>query len=142
MTETPTEHVTRESQIVYLTEWAARYRCSLQLGGEVGFGRPCVGILRDSTYIDTEDAKNATAYNHESEPGSWWEPEDSYHKHDCLAVLDHGDPEAALGQLYAWVKWLDEHGWGVEVVYREPSSNIDLALHGISTPKLVKLPSP
>ena len=23
----------------------------------------------------SEDAKNATAYNHESEPGSWWEPE-------------------------------------------------------------------
>jgi len=135
MTET-TETVTREARIVYLTEWAARYRCSLQLNGQVGFGRGCVGILKDSTYIDTQDAKNATAYNHESEPGSWWEPEDSYHKHDCLAVLGHGDE--ALGQLYAWVKWLDAHDWGVEDTYRQPTSNIDLAFHGISLPKLVR----
>jgi len=131
--------VTREAQIVYLTEWAARYRCALQLNGQVGFGRDCVGILKDSHYIDTADAKNATAYNYESGPGSWWEPEDSYHKHDCLAVLGHGDE--ALAQLYQWVKWLDGHGYGVEEVYRRPSSDIDLAVHGISLPKLVRLPA-
>lgn len=136
---TETEHVTRADQIVYITEWAARYQCSLQLNGQVGFGRDCTGVLKGSTYIDTQDAKNATAYNHESAAGSWWEPEDSYHKHDCLAVLGHGDE--ALDQLYRWVKWLDENGWGVEEVYREPSSNIDLAFHGISTPKLVKIPA-
>ena len=39
-----------------------------------------------------------------------------------------------------WVEWLDEHGYGVEEIYRKPSSNIDLALHGISLPRLVKLP--
>lgn len=133
------ETVTREAQIVYLTEWAARYRCSLQLNGEVGFGRDCVGILKDSHYIDTADIKGETAYNHASEPYSWWEPEDSYHKHDCLAVLGHDD--GALEQLYLWVKWLDEHGYGVEVVYREPTSNIDLAFHGISLPKIVRLSS-
>lgn len=137
MTET-TATATREAQIVYLTEWAARYRCSLQLNGQVGFGRDCTGILKDSTYIDTQDAKNATAYNHESEPGSWWEPEDSYHKHDCLAVLGHGDE--ALDQLYQWVKWLDAHGWGVADTYRQPASVTDLAFHGISLPKLVQLP--
>jgi hypothetical protein len=136
---TGTETVTREAQIVYLAEWSARYGCCLQLGGKVGFGRECVGILKGGTYIDTQEAKNATAYNQESEPGSWWEPEDSYHKHDCLAVLDHGEPEAALGQLYAWVKWLDEHGWGVEEVRRRPTSDIDLLFHGVSLPKLVKL---
>jgi hypothetical protein len=135
--EEVSELVSREAQIVYLTEWAARYRCSLQLNGQVGFGRDCVGILKDSHYIDTQDAKNATAYNHNSEPGSWWEPEDSYHKHDSLAVLGHG--QDSLEQLYRWVKWLDEHGWGVENVYRQPSSDIDLAVHGISLAKLVRL---
>jgi len=129
---------TRADQIVYLTDWAARYQCSLQLNGQVGFGRDCTGILKDSTYIDTQDAKNATAYNHEAEPDSWWEPEDSYHKHDCLAVLGHGDEP--LAQLYEWVKWLDGHGWGVENTYRQPTSGIDLAFHGITLPKLVKLP--
>ena len=129
---------TREAQIVYLTEWAARYRCSLQLNGEVGFGRDCVGILKDSHYIDTADIKGETAYNFNSEPYSWWEPEDSYHKHDRLAVLGHGDEP--LAQLYEWVKWLDGHGYGVEDTYRQPSSDIDLALHGISLPKIVRLP--
>jgi hypothetical protein len=127
------ETATREAQIVYLTEWASRYRCSLQLNGEVGFGRDCVGILKDGHYIDTADIKGETAY---VAGGEWWEPEDSYHKHDCLAVLGHGD--GPLEQLYQWVKWLDGHGYGVEEVYRQPTSNIDLALHGISLAKLVR----
>lgn len=129
-----TDTATRAEQIVYLTEWAARYRCSLQLNGQVGFGRDCVGILKDSTYIDTADIKGEEAYVEGSE---WWEPEDSYHKHDCLTVLGHGDE--ALTQLYEWVKWLDGHGYGVEDTYRQPTSTTDLAFHGISLPKLVRL---
>ena len=121
------EQVTRESQIVYITEWASRYRCSLQLNGQVGFGRDCVGVLKGDTYIDYGDHVGI------------WTPEDAYHKHYCIAVLGHGDD--ALAQLYEWVKWLDENQWGVEEVYRQPSSNIDLAFHGISTPKLVRLPA-
>lgn len=134
MTADAPPEVTREAQIVYLTEWAARYKCSLQLNGEVGFGRDCAGILKDSHYIDTADIKGEEAY---TEGGDWWEPEDSYHKHDCLAVLGHGDE--ALAQLYQWVKWLDERGYGVENTYRQPESNIDLAVHGISLPKIVRV---
>ena len=63
---TDTDAPSRETQIVYLTEWAARYRCSLQLNGEVGFGRDCTGILKDSHYIDTADIKGETAYNFSS----------------------------------------------------------------------------
>lgn len=133
---TETETVTRADQIVYITEWAARYRCSLQLNGEVGFGRDCVGVLNEGTYIDLEEVKGREAYQ---PGGEWWQPGDAYHEHDCLAVLGHDDD--ALAQLYAWVKWLDGHGYGVEIVYREPTSNIDLAFHGISTPKLVRLPA-
>lgn len=122
-----TQKVSREAQIVYLTEWAARYRCTLQLNGEVGIGRECVGILKGDTYIDYAD-----------EPGIWT-PEDAYHKHDCIAVLGHGaDP---LEQLYRWVKWLDENRYGVEEIYRQPTSDIDLLFHGVSLPKLVRLPS-
>ena len=132
-----TDTATREAQIVYLTEWAARYRCALQLNGQVGLGRDCTGILKDSHYIDTADIKSQEAYQ---PGGEWWEPEDSYHKHDCLAVLGHGDEP--LTQLYEWVQWLDGHGYGVEDTYRQPSSDIDLALHGISLPKIIRLPAP
>jgi hypothetical protein len=131
---TETGQVTRDAQIVYITEWASRFRCALQLNGQVGFGRNCVGVLQGDTYIDTSDIKDQEAYR---EGGDWWEPEDSYHKHDCLAVLGHGDE--SLEQLYRWVKWLDENRYGIEVVYREPSSVTDLAFHGISLPKLVKM---
>lgn len=122
---------TRTEQIVYLTEWANRYGATLQTSGEVGFGRPCVGIEAGDHYVDTEPSER---------PGEqWWEPEDSYHKHDCLSVLDHGDNDRALTQLYDWVKWLEAHGYGVEVVYRKPGSQIDLMFHGVSRPRLVKL---
>ena len=84
-----------------------------------------MGVLKDSTYLDYEDQRGI------------WTPEDAYHKHDCVAVLGHGDD--ALEQLYQWAKWLDENRYGVEDVYRQPASNIDLVFHGISTPKLVKL---
>jgi hypothetical protein len=130
-----TETVSRDAQIVYITEWASRYGATLQLAGEVGFGRECVGVLKGSAYIDTADIKDQEAY---VEGGDWWEPEDSYHKHDCLAVLGHGGE--ALAQLCEWVKWLDGHGYGIEEVYRQPASDVDLAFHGVSLPKLVKLP--
>lgn len=135
MTE-PVETATRAEQIIYITEWAARFGATLQVAGEVGFGRPCVGVLKGSCYIDTADIKATEAYQ---PGGDWWEPEDSYHKHDCLAVLRYDDNDAALTQLYEWVKWLDSHSYGIEEVYRQPSSSIDLAFHGISLPKLVKL---
>lgn len=133
---TETETATREQQIVYITEWASRFGATLQIAGTVGIGRECVGVLSGSSYIDTADVKDREAYR---EGGDWWQPEDAYHKHDCMAVLGRGDD--ALAHLYAWVKWADEHGYGVEDVYREPSSAIDLAFHGISLPKLVRLPS-
>ena len=93
-----TETATRAEQIVYITEWASRYGATLQFNGEVGFGRPCVGILKGDHYIDTADVKNVEAYQ---PGGDWWQPEDAYHKHDCLAVLSYGDNDAALAHYQA-----------------------------------------
>lgn len=126
----------RSEQIVYLTEWASRYGVTLQVKGEVGIGRDCVGIESGSHYVDTADIKETEAYQ---PGGEWWEPEDSYHKHDCLSVLDHGDNDKALTQLYEWVQWLDAHGYGVEIGYRQPRDTFDLAFHGISLARVVKL---
>jgi hypothetical protein len=123
--------VTRASRIVYITEWAARYGAVLQPNGEVGFGRPCAGVLKGDHYVDTGDVKYG---------GEWWEPEDAYHKHDCVAVLIHDDgQDAALAQLCEWVRWLDGHGYGIEEVGRQPFSDIDLLFHGVTRPRLVRL---
>lgn len=116
-------------RIRYLTEWATRWSATLQLEGSIGFGRDCVGILKGSSYIDYMHI-----YDLEPQP-EFWSPEDAYHKHDCLAVLGHGDD--AINQLYEWVTWLDSHGWTVEVVDRQPDHALDAMFHGFSTPRLV-----
>lgn len=112
-----------------MTEWAAKWGGALQLNGTVGFGRECVGILLGSAYLDYSHI-----YDLEPQP-EFWAPEDSYHKHDCVAVLGHGDD--SIDQLYEWVKWLDGHGWTVEEVSRQPSHALDAIFNGLSTPRLM-----
>jgi hypothetical protein len=122
----------RSEQIVYLTEWAGKNGAVLIINGQVGIGRDATGILAGDHYPDTGDVK----WGGDAFAGEWWEPEDSYHKHDCLCVLGHGD--GPLRQLYDWVRWLDEHGYVVKEEARTPSSDVDLWLHGVSRPYLAK----
>lgn len=113
--------------IVFLTEWAARWGAHLTIAGTVGIGRECVGIVQDSSYIDYSDLTTGAEF---------WTPEDAYHKHDCVAVLGRGDQ--AVAQLYDWVKWLDDHGYTVETVARNPSSGLEAILNGgLSISRLV-----
>lgn len=130
MTTTP--EPTRAEQIVYLTEWAAKNGAALQIAGTVGIGRDATGIVVDESYPDTGDVK----WGGDRFAGDWWEPEDSYHKHDCLCVLGHGD--GPLRQLYDWVRWLDEHGYEIRREPRHPTSAIDMWIHGVSRSLLVK----
>jgi hypothetical protein len=123
---------TRAEQIVYLTDWAARNGATLQPQGTVGIGRDCVGILVSESYPDTGDVK----WGGGAFAGEWWEPEDSYHKHDCLCVLGHGD--GPLRQLYYWVRWLDKHGFEIREEPRQVSSQIDLLIHGASRAYVAK----
>jgi hypothetical protein len=132
-----TESPSHEEQVAYLAQWAVRFRAQLELEGECGFGRECVGMLRDGKYLDYSHLWDEYGPDHE-----FWTPEDAYHKHECMAVLGRG-PEA-VRQLYEWAKWLDEHGWGTDdVPYKPyyPGDIFELALHGVSTPRLVRLPA-
>lgn len=113
-------------KINFMEEWAAKNKCFLQQKGQVGFMRPCVGIQFGSTYVD---------YTWEDHI---WTPDDAYHKHECLAVLVHGeeDDEAAydkgLEQLFEWVTWLNENTFVVELqdrkTYNEGGFGRDLEL--------------
>jgi len=106
-------------KIAFMVEWASEGGAHLETNGEVGFGRDCVGISKDNAYIDYDYNDNI------------WTPEDAYHKHDCLAVLGHG--EDSLEQLYQWVKWLKENDWTIKTDLRKPKDNLDLLLHGVTT---------
>lgn len=132
------DNTTTEQQIEYLKDWAFDNHARLELEGEVGFGRECVGILKDGSYpaYQTFDPKTfaATYYLEEAKPPA--DVTDAYHKHPCLAVLGRGDE--AIRQLFVWVKHLEKNGIVIEVWDRNPDSFIDLILHGVVVPVLVK----
>lgn len=99
-----------EKKIEWMAVWAAKNKMKLELEGEVGFGRPCVGVVSDSSYPDY------MWYDEEFERvdnnGDVWCPENAYHKHPCVAVLGRG--KEAEEQLYEWLKWFDENGFRLE----------------------------
>jgi len=125
---------TIDEMIAQIRDYAGKNRTYLELKGEVGFSRECVGLLHGTQY---------PSYSWESIPGDYmskWEsteeatppPEvtDAYHKHDCLAVLGRGD--SAIRQLWYWVKKLEANGVVVVVEERQPTHLIDAIIHGFS----------
>lgn len=83
----------------------------LDLEGECGFGRECVGVTCNGLYPDYEWYDYDT-YERLDSNGDVWIPDDAYHKHDCVAVLGRG--EAAEEQLYEWLKWFDDNNFKLE----------------------------
>jgi hypothetical protein len=74
--------------------WAAKNRCYIELEGEVGFGRDCVGVLQGTHYVDTPGSDRNDFEGHSEEYLRRVKPPEqvsAYHKHDCLCVLGHGD---------------------------------------------------
>jgi hypothetical protein len=103
--------MTRTDRIEWMEEWAARNGCTLDLEGECGLGRECVGVVSGGLYPDYEwydgdyDRIDPNGYVHV--------PHDAYHKHPCVAVLGRG--EHAEAQLYDWLRWFESNGFVVEV---------------------------
>ena len=116
-----------------LNDFAEKHGVKFEANGEVGFGRPCVGFLKNDAYIDftpyNMDTFDPVFPNDERlvEPDG---VEDAYHKHDCMAVLVHDDDyEKALNQLSVWVDYLE--GVGVKLVeYKNGHTGINALLHG------------
>lgn len=136
-----------DEEIAYMTRWAAQQGGVLTLKGEVGFGRPCVGVTVGSSYLDFLwiDMDYQTHYKDERVRAfKAVKPEDAYHKHPCLAVLVHNDDyETATRQLYDWIKAIEELGWGVVVndrkTFNEPGtygSQLELMMGGHKNPEL------
>lgn len=103
--------MTRKERFTWMAEWCARNGLALQLEGEVGFGRECVGVLANDQYPDYHWYDDET-YDRLDNNGEVWTPEDAYHKHPCVAVLGRG--ESAEEQLYRWLKWFEGEGFKVE----------------------------
>ena len=102
--------MTREDKITWMAVWCAKNGLALNLEGECGFGRDCVGVLAADKYPDYEWTDDE--YERIDANGDVWTPADAYHKHPCVAVLGRG--EDAESQLYDWLKWFDENNFKVE----------------------------
>ena len=121
----------------YLIHWAYREKCVFEEEGEVGFGRECVGMVRDSSYVDLGPHEKqellvgrppywVTVPIEESKP-----PEgvtDAYQKHDCLCVIGGGD--GAVHQLYLWCWALERRGVHVSKAERQGRDPVDLLFQG------------
>ena len=103
--------MTHEEKIEWMKDWAKRHGCTLQLEGECGFGRPCVGVLAQDVYPDYTWLNQET-WERTDNNGEVWQPPSAYHKHDCVAVLGRG--EDAEAQLYEWLKWFEDNKFRVE----------------------------
>lgn len=112
-------------KIEYLKQFAEKLDCVFVDKGEVGFGRPCVGILKKEVehYLDInpfdyeiehtlEDYSDCYIFGCDERLSANYETvPDAYHKHSCTAVLVHGDDyEAAINQLYIWMSGIEAHG--------------------------------
>lgn len=113
--------MTHKDKIRWMKKWCDNNECTLLLKGECGFGRPCVGVLKNGCYPDYDDSH---------EPGDSqyiWTPEDAYHKHPCVAVLGRG--KKAEKQLFKWLQWFFDNGYTVRSEIRiGPHDSIDLMM--------------
>ena len=92
--------------------FAIKHKVIFEDEGECGFGRECVGFLaQGGCYVAFNPRDDKTYEIIEGfECGNAEAPDDvnSYHKHDCMAVLGQDD-EAIIG-LAKWVEKLESFG--------------------------------
>ncbi len=119
-----------------LERFAIKHKVVLEEKGTVGFGRNCVGFLRGNGYIDLNPYKSAPTFERVfKDDDYYYEPDnvpDAYHKHDCVAVLVHGeDWGKALRQLALWVDDLEANGAQL-VAYKTGATGVQAIFSGFT----------
>jgi len=102
--------ITHDEKLLWMLKYCKRNNVTLELQGECGLGRECVGIITHDTFPDywwTNDE-----YERLDNNGDVWVPENAYHKHPCVAVLGRG--EEAEAQLYEWLMWFETNNFKIE----------------------------
>lgn len=99
--------MTHKEQISWMESWCKKQGLTLQLEGECGFGRECVGVVGEGLYPDYEWFDEN--YKRIDSNGEVWRPLDAYHKHPCVVVLGRG--EEAEKQLFEWLQWFDKNNF-------------------------------
>lgn len=128
--------MTHQEKIDWMQSWANQNNLTLDLEGECGIGRDCVGVLKNGKYPDYEwyDAD----FERADKNGDVWTPEDAYHKHPCVAVLGRG--QNAEAQLFEWLQWFDANNFKIETGKQAVKHPIELLIGGGHFARLVKQP--
>ncbi|MCK5607461.1 hypothetical protein KAR91_36595 [Candidatus Pacearchaeota archaeon] len=124
-----------------MQEFANEHKLILEDKGEVGFGRPCVGIIGSEGYIEFNPMRykegdmrlNPDLVYAFPDDKSFFPPpvEDAYHKHECLCVLVHDDDyDKALIQLDEWIQVLIKKKV-VVVKYPTGANGMAIVLQGV-----------
>jgi hypothetical protein len=128
--------MTHEEKIKWMIEWAHKHKLRLELEGECGFGRECVGVIAGNENYPDYEWYDKDTYERVDPNGDVWVPEDAYHKCPCVAVLGRGEPAEA--QLYDWLVWFDANGFELECVDRPITSQMELLLGRHRHARMVK----
>ena len=96
----------------FLKDFVFKHDLTLKKKGEVGFGRPCVGILRGSCYVEynpyNQDTYEPLEEFH-NEDISKFSTYNAYHKHSCFAVLvDNENYDNGLIELAQWLSKIND----------------------------------
>jgi len=129
---------------VFIEKWCLDNKVVFDDNGEVGFGRPCVGITHGNDYLDfywtewSDDIDYKVLYSDEEiQAFRKAVPVDAHYKHPCLAVLVHGDDyDEAKFQLFEWITWIAEHKWVPKINTRTNANIIEAIFHGPTIPEL------
>lgn len=114
-----TDTMDRGSKMTWMLDWCEKHGLQLELQGEVGFGRECVGVTHDGNYPDYASWGSDDSWDGGTEV---WAPENAYHKHPCVAVLGRG--EEAESQLFDWLRWFDANGFRLVTGKRAPDPRL------------------
>lgn len=130
--------MTRADKIKFMTEFCEKHNLTLNLEGECGFGRECVGVVASNEcYPDYEWYDWDGDCCRLDSNGEVWIPEDAYHKHPCVAVLGRG--ENAEAQLYEWLKWFDENNFKCEVISTGKNDQMSVLMGANKQARMVKV---
>lgn len=99
--------MTHEQKVIWMRRWADENKVTLTLDGQVGLGKPCVGIVANGQFIQYHWYDNWG--DQKDHNGEVWTPVDFYDKVSCVCV--EGIGENAEEQLYDWLKWFDDYGF-------------------------------
>lgn len=122
--------------------FALKHRVIFDEEGSCGFGRDCVGFRDGGAWVDhnphnPEDYELMEEYICEAA----YPPEgtEAYHKHDCLAVLGHG--ESSVIALAKWVQSMEKAGEVKIVTYdRGHKDLISQCFHGLTGRTVIIVP--